>query len=68
MLKGAETDELRRAIVSVASGDVIFGPGVATRVLDLFAKPMPVTAPFPDLTERERERSSITSREASRMR
>ena len=55
VLKGAETDELRRAIVSVASGDVIFGPGVATRVLDLFAKPMPVTAPFPDLTERERE-------------
>ena len=55
VLKGAETDELRRAIVSVASGGVIFGPGVAARVLDLFARPERVTAPFPDLTERERE-------------
>ena len=55
VLKGAETDELRRAIVSVASGDVIFGTGVATRVLDLFARPEPVAAPFPDLTDRERE-------------
>ena len=55
VLKGAETDQLRRAIVSVASGDVIFGPGIAARVLDLFARPEPVPQPFPGLTERERE-------------
>lgn len=57
VLKGAEPDELRRAIAGVANGEVVFGPGIAERVLDLFADgpPSPTVEPFPELTERERE-------------
>ena len=56
VLKGAGPDELRRAITGVAAGDAIFGPGVAARVLDLFAaSPTTAARPFAELTEREFE-------------
>lgn len=62
VLKGAERDELTRAIVSVAEGDVLFSPGIARRVLALLtlAEPppdsiSPLSRPFPELTEREHE-------------
>jgi DNA-binding NarL/FixJ family response regulator len=56
LLKGAEQDEIVGAIRAVVAGQVIFGPGIAGRVLDYFAAP-PVRAadPFPELTARERE-------------
>jgi DNA-binding NarL/FixJ family response regulator len=60
LLKDAEQADIVRAVRSVAAGEVIFGPGVAARVLRYFAAP-PIAAteadsyPFPDLTERERE-------------
>lgn len=56
VLKGADQDELHRAIVAVARGEAIFGPAIAARVLQLFARPEP-PAPeaFPQLTRRERE-------------
>ena len=58
VLKGDEPDQLRRAIVSVAKGEAIFGPGIAMRVLDLFSgnvTPTRTATPFPELTDRERE-------------
>src|SRR5207253_1001931 len=56
LLKGAEQEEIDRAIRAVVSGEAIFGPGVATRVLGYFAAPRPAPAePFPELTARERE-------------
>lgn len=56
VLKGAEPDELRRAIVGVVKGEAIFGPGIAQQVLGLFAGPLPSPGPvFPELTGRERE-------------
>jgi DNA-binding NarL/FixJ family response regulator len=56
VLKGAEQHEIARAIMAVAAGEAIFGPAVATRVLAYFATPPATTsAPFPDLTARERE-------------
>lgn len=57
VLKGADPDELRRAISGVANGEAIFGPGVAERVLDLFMRPSSTEATpvFPELTDRERE-------------
>ncbi|MEZ5407723.1 MAG: response regulator transcription factor [Acidimicrobiales bacterium] len=64
VLKGAEPDELQRAVRAVASGDAIFGPGIAERVLTLFRSPQPPAAEprpatgagaFPELTDRERE-------------
>jgi DNA-binding NarL/FixJ family response regulator len=57
VLKGAQRPELLRAIRSVAAGEAIFGPGIARRLVDYFSRPAPalVAAPFPQLTERERE-------------
>ena len=55
LVKGAEQDEIARAIRAVAAGEVIFGPGVARRVLGFFTTPPPTANPFPDLTTRERQ-------------
>ena len=58
LLKGAQQDEITRAIRSVANGQAIFGPTVARRIIDFFAGATPTTAatpPFPELTGRERE-------------
>lgn len=57
ILKGAEGDETVRAISAVSSGEAIFSPAIARRLMQYFGKPQPVSpAPaFPQLTERERE-------------
>jgi DNA-binding NarL/FixJ family response regulator len=55
VLKGAEQQEIARAIMAVAAGEAIFGPAVATRVLTYFATPPVTSTPFPELTARERE-------------
>ncbi|MFP5346112.1 MAG: response regulator [Actinomycetes bacterium] len=56
LLKDAEQQEIAAAIRAVCSGQVIFGPTVAARMLGYFASP-PVrkATPFPELTDRERE-------------
>jgi DNA-binding NarL/FixJ family response regulator len=55
VLKGAQQDEIVRAIHAVAAGEAIFGPGIARRVLSLVSAPPTAGRPFPDLTGRERE-------------
>ena len=57
LLKGADEDEMLRAIRGVARGEAIFGPAVARRLLRFFAAPELAAPPpaFPELTERERE-------------
>ncbi|HWP61948.1 MAG TPA: response regulator transcription factor [Candidatus Binatia bacterium] len=56
LLKGADRDEILRAVRAVSSGEAIFGPEVARRVLAFFAAPRPLPPPaFPELTDRERE-------------
>jgi DNA-binding NarL/FixJ family response regulator len=56
LLKGADQEEILRAIRAVAAGEVLLGPGVATRVIEHFAKGDGSSrAAFPSLTERERE-------------
>jgi DNA-binding NarL/FixJ family response regulator len=56
LLKGAEQDEITGAIRAVVAGQAIFGPGIASRLLDHFANPPePAAHAFPDLTPRERE-------------
>jgi DNA-binding NarL/FixJ family response regulator len=60
LLKGADKDEIVRAIQAVFAGEMIFGPGIAQRVMRYFqsqptqheADP---SAAFPQLTERERQ-------------
>jgi DNA-binding NarL/FixJ family response regulator len=55
LVKGAEQEEIARAIRAVAAGEAIFGPGVARRVLTFFSAPPPAAEPFPELTTRERQ-------------
>ncbi len=56
LVKGAEQEEIVRAITTVASGGVVFGATLALRIAEFFAAgpPTPTTA-FPQLTARERE-------------
>ena len=56
LLKGAEQDEIVRAVRAAAAGEAIFGPEVATRVIAHFSSGSGSTrAAFPSLTDRERE-------------
>ena len=58
LLKGAEQDDIARAVRAIAAGEVIFGPGIAARVLNQLTSPPATQAPaaaFPDLTARELE-------------
>jgi len=56
LLKGAEQDEIVRAIRAAAAGEAIFGPEIAQRVISHFARgPGSTPAAFPTLTDRERE-------------
>jgi len=62
LLKGADRAELTRAIRSVASGEAIFGPDVARRLMAYFAD-APVRAPaFPELSDRELEVLELIAR------
>jgi DNA-binding NarL/FixJ family response regulator len=56
ILKGANQSEILLAIRAVASGEVIFGPIIAKRLLRFFAtsKP-PLPRVFPELSDRETE-------------
>lgn len=61
VLKGAHHDEILQAIRAVAAGQAVFGPAIATRMMNFFqglsTTPQSGTAAqaFPELTERERE-------------
>ncbi|MBL7494800.1 response regulator transcription factor [Frankia sp. CNm7] len=56
LLKGADRQEIARALRSVAAGEVVFSAAIASRVLAWFARGGRTTpAPFPELTDRERE-------------
>lgn len=56
LLKGARRSEIVRSIEAVGSGEVIFGPGIAERMMTYFrtVRSRPAPEAFPDLTERER--------------
>lgn len=63
ILKEANEDEVLRAIRAVASGEAIFGPAIAKRLMQFFSKPTPASpAVFPELTEREREILDLIAR------
>ncbi len=58
VVKGAQQDEIVRSIRSVAAGQAVFGPSIAERIRDYFARGSARAtprAPFPELTPRERE-------------
>lgn len=60
LLKGSVQEETLRAIRAVASGEAIFGPAIASRLMHYFSSLQPAgrsgpTHFFPELTEREYE-------------
>ncbi len=57
LLKDARGDEVLNAIRAVGDGGVIFGPGIARRLMDFFSAPAHPVPPraFPELTGREEE-------------
>jgi DNA-binding NarL/FixJ family response regulator len=57
VVKGQDTDDVLRAIRSVARGDAVFGPAVAGRVLSYLTRPLSARDPiqFPELSDRERD-------------
>jgi DNA-binding NarL/FixJ family response regulator len=57
ILKGADQAEMLRAIRAVASGEALFGPAIAQRLMSFFSRPPSAALPtvFPELTDRERE-------------
>ncbi|MEV6491801.1 response regulator transcription factor [Actinoplanes sp. NPDC051633] len=56
LVKGAEQEEIVRAITTVASGGAVFGATLALRIAEFFtAGPAVRTEAFPQLTARERE-------------
>lgn len=56
VLKGADQEEMLRAIRSVSRGEALFGPAIAARLTSFFNTSSSHAAiAFPDLTDRERE-------------
>jgi DNA-binding NarL/FixJ family response regulator len=57
ILKGVKREDMLRAVRSTASGEAIFSPPIASRMINFFDRmsPTPSAHLFPDLTERERE-------------
>jgi DNA-binding NarL/FixJ family response regulator len=57
IVKGADQAELTRAVQAVATGEALFSPSIATRLINFFKtshQTLPVNV-FPELTERELE-------------
>lgn len=57
LLKEADGDDVHRALLGVARGEAMFGPGIAQRVVAFFAA-SPAgrrSTPFPQLTAREHD-------------
>ncbi|NMO53965.1 response regulator transcription factor [Actinoplanes sp. TBRC 11911] len=57
LLKGAESGDIVRAVLSVARGDAVYGTNVAQRIVDCLtgANAEHAGTVFPELTDRERE-------------
>ena len=62
LLKGADQDEVLRAIHAVAVGEAIFGPAIAERLMAYFSAGSAAARPFPELTDRERQVLELIAR------
>jgi DNA-binding NarL/FixJ family response regulator len=62
VLKGADQDDLARAVLAVGRGEAIFGPSIAQRITRFFANRTASVLPFPDLTDRERQVLELLAR------
>jgi DNA-binding NarL/FixJ family response regulator len=67
IVKGASSSDMLRAIRAVASGEAIFSPAIAVRLMHFFSAPRPAipAQTFPELTDREREILDLIAQGAS---
>jgi DNA-binding NarL/FixJ family response regulator len=67
IVKGVGADEMLRAIRAVGSGEAIFSPAIAARLIEFFSAPKPAVPAqtFPELSEREREILDLIAQGAS---
>jgi DNA-binding NarL/FixJ family response regulator len=54
LVKGVAADQVVSAVAALAAGNAVFGPGLAGRMLDFFAR-SPAQPQFPELSAREQE-------------
>jgi DNA-binding NarL/FixJ family response regulator len=62
LLKGADQEDIVRAVRAVARGDAIFGPALAQRLISYFGAGRAAAVPFSGLTDREREVLELIAR------
>jgi len=55
LLKGSNQAEILNAIRAVGSGEAVFGPAIAQRLIEYFSSSSGPPQAFPQLTQRERE-------------
>lgn len=57
LLKGADRDEIVRALLTVAAGEAVYGAALARRITDFFTSAQKdyTASAFPELTDRERQ-------------
>jgi DNA-binding NarL/FixJ family response regulator len=55
LVKGVAAEQVVSGVRAVAAGHAVFGPGLATRMLEFFGGGRPREPRFPDLSEREHE-------------
>ena len=67
IIKGANSTDMLRAIRAVGSGEAIFSPAIAVRLMNFFAAPRPAipAQAFPELSAREREILDLIAQGAS---
>ena len=67
IIKGASASDMLRAIRAVGSGEAIFSPAIAVRLMNFFAAPRPAipAQAFPELSVREREILDLIAQGAS---
>jgi DNA-binding NarL/FixJ family response regulator len=62
LVKGADAQEIERAVLAVAAGDAVYGGSVARRIVTFLAAEQPgppAIVAFPELTPRERDVLSL---------
>ena len=62
LLKDSGGEEVVHAIRAVTSGEAVFGPGVAERIIGYFSVPRAAQRASPELTEREEEILALVAR------
>jgi DNA-binding NarL/FixJ family response regulator len=55
LVKGVAAEQVVSGVRAVATGHAVFGPGLATRMLEFFGGGRPREPRFPELSEREHE-------------